>query len=300
MGNTSTAEYLIAALTAMVIVVAFRRKTPKAIELAVWISLVWVCVLTITSTGNPQARALTNATVWGAGRIVGTIAGLTGQDVLRWMYGTRFAIAGWVVLIFVLDLFVLALVSTRRQANSWIPVTKLGEWMVLPGLHAPEPERAAISGVDEINQRLNVWAARAAAASLAWASLSVIWLRDVEIPAAAGGLKNLESGIGGAWRRVAAGRPQLGEVRISRVVPAPTNAGRGAGRSKRRVAARPAPLEPDIVDIKLLAARVKARKLQDGTTPRKSRRRTAPIVPQPDARTDKNGPKKHRPSRLAS
>jgi len=175
MGNTSTAEYLIAALVAMVIVVTFRRKAPKALELAVWVSLVWVCVLTITSAGNPQARALTNATVWGAGRIVGTIAGLTGQDVLRWMYGIRFAIAGWVVLIFVLDLFVLALVSTRRQANSWIPVTRLGEWMVLPRLHAGEPERAAISGVDEINQRLNVWGARAAAASLAWATLFVIW-----------------------------------------------------------------------------------------------------------------------------
>jgi len=168
MGNTIIAEYLIAVLVAMVIVVTFRRKMPQALEVAVWATLICVCVLAITNTPNPQARALTTATAWATGRIAGMVVGLSGQGVARSTYGARFVIAGWVVVLFALDLFALALVSTRRQANSWIPVTRLGEWMVLPRLAPALPERAAVSAVDEINQRLSVWGAAAAASTATW------------------------------------------------------------------------------------------------------------------------------------
>ena len=40
MGDTSIAEYLIAVLAAMVIVVTFRRKVPRALEVAVWATLI--------------------------------------------------------------------------------------------------------------------------------------------------------------------------------------------------------------------------------------------------------------------
>jgi hypothetical protein len=307
MGDTIIAEYLIAVLVAMAIVVTFRRKVPRTLEVAIWATLIYVCVLAITNTPNPQARALTTATAWAAGRIVGMIAGLTGQSVARWTYGERFVIAGWVVVLFALDLFVLALVSTRRQANAWIPVTRLGEWMVLPGLAEAQPARAAVSGVDEINERLNVWGAAAAAATMTWSILFFIWLRDVEIPYAARGLRKVEWGTVAAWRRVAAGRPQLGQLRISRIVPV-LNAVSSSRRPKVPLLAESAPLSSDKVDIKLLAQRADARKAKAGrrlapagATRRSPRRRAVPIAPQPEARTDKNGSKKkHRQGRLAS
>ncbi|MHB8611969.1 MAG: hypothetical protein ACYDAL_06020 [Candidatus Dormibacteraceae bacterium] len=301
MGNTLTAQYLIAALVAMVVVVTFRRKTSKVFELAVWIALVWVCVLAITNNTNPQARALTDATVWAAGQMASMTLALSLQGALRWMDANRFTIAEGAVLLFALDLFGLALVSTKRQAKAWIPVTRLGEWMVLPRLRATQPEPAVVYAADEINRRLGAWGAATVAATMTQSTIFFVWLRDVEIPSAGRGLTNLAVATGGAWRRVAAGRPQLGEVRISRLVPAPTRPGPRAGRSRRRVAARSAPPGPDIVDINLLAERVEARKLQAGTAPRKPRRRTAPIAPQPDAKTDKIGAtKRHRHGRLAS
>lgn len=301
MGNTPTAEYLIAALAAMVVVVTFRRKTPKALEIAVWVSLVWVCVVAITNTRNPQARALTSAGVWGASRIVSMIVGVSAQDVLRWMVAARFAIASWVVVVFAVDAFVLALVSSKRQGDAQMPVTRLGEWWVLPRLRPIQPELAVASGVDEINQRLNVRAAAAVAATVTWSTLAFIWLRDVEIPTAARGLKQFALGAGVAWQRVAVRRSQVGEVRISSIADASTNTSPTADRLKGRVAAESAPLGVDIVDINLLVERVEAREAQVGTAARRSRRRNAPLSPQPDARTDKNGSEQRdRPGRLAS
>jgi len=297
--NTFPGEYLIAVLIAAAIVVSFRRKTPRVLELAVWITLVWVCVLTIRSNGNPQARALTSATVWGASMIVGMIAAVSGHDTLMWLYGARFAIADLTVLVFAVDVLALALVSTKRQADAWIPVTRLGDWMLLPRLSIAEPYRPAPSAVDEINQRFNSWAPSAAAASLAWSILLIKRWRNFEFPRAARGLKNFSLVAGVAWRRVAAGRPQLGEVRISHVVLAPsTDAAQEAIRSKG-AAAKPAPLGVNIVAIKSLGE--SGAEAHAGTTPRRRRGRAAPIPPPPDSGIDKNGsPKRHRQDRLAS
>lgn len=304
MGTTQTAEYLIAVLIAMVFVVTFRRKMPKALELAVWMTLVWVCVLAITSTPNPQARALTTATVWGVGRIESMIVDQLWQGALRWIYGVRFVVATWVVVVFLIDLLLLALVSTRRQADAWIPVTKLGEWLVLPRLDATQPERAALPAVDDINRRFNVWVAAAAAATVTWSTFFFTWLRDDQIPTAARGLKNIELGAGAAWRRVAAGRPQVGQVRISRVVSALTTAVSSSRRRSVVGVGESASIGPDIVDI----TRADERKAKAGrrlakaaTTPRKPRRRSTATAPKPEVRTNKSGSKKqNRQGRLAS
>jgi hypothetical protein len=271
MGNTLTIQTLVGVFAAMVVVVAFRSKTNRIIELAVWIGLIWVCVIAITHTGNAQAVALTTATIWAAGQIAGMILGVFGQGIFGWISGARFAIAAWVVLLFGVDLLVLALVSTKRQADAWMPGTRLREWMVLPRLQAAHPAPAPVTAAEEINQRFRAWSGLAAAAGLTWATLFVIWLRDVEIPRAALGLKNL------ALRA-----------------------------SNGRLTAASPPLEADVVHIDLLAANAAARKadtrgrVAEAAARPRTRRRSIPTPPQAGARTDKNGSEKHRQGRLAS
>ena len=287
MGNTRIAESLIGVFVALALVVTFRPKTHRVIELAVWIGLVWVCVAAITGTSDPQARALTTATVWGATQVVGMIADLASQGVVRWVYETRFLIADWVVLLVGVDVLVLALVATRRQAEASAPVTsKLREWMLLPTLRPAQPERQAVSGVDDLNQRFNTWSAPAAAATAMSATLFLISLRDVEIPRAAQRLKNLAlAGAAAAATWLTLFLIWLRDVQIPGGARSLKNLALSA-RAGRPVAAESSPLGPDIVHINLLAERVAARK--------------AGAVSAPGARTDKNGSEKHRQGRLAS
>jgi hypothetical protein len=273
MGNTLTLESLIGVFAAMVVVVALRRKTNRVIELAVWIGLIWVCVLAITHAGNPRTLALTRAALWGAGQIVGMILGVFGQDVLQWMSTARFAIADWVVLLCGVDLLVLALVSTNRQASAPLPGTRLREWIVLPRLRAAETVPEVVPAAGEINRRFKAWPGPVAAASAMWATLFFIWLRDAGIP-----------GEAQRWRNIAL----------------------LAGGARRPVAAVPAQLDPHVVDITVLAERVDARKAEAvsrpaeaaATTP-KRRRRAAPKS-QTNPRTDNNGSEQHQQGRLAS
>ncbi len=190
MGNTPIAESLVGLFIVMAIVVTFRRKTPRAIELAVWIGLVWVCVAAIAGTSHPQARALTTATIWAAGQVAGTILDLFRQGALHALYQARFLIADWVVLLLGVDVLLLALVATKRQGDAWVPATKLRDWRVLPNLPTTEPAHA-ISAVDELNRRFNAWSAPVADAAVMGSTLFLIWLRDVEIPSATRRLANL-------------------------------------------------------------------------------------------------------------
>jgi len=191
MGNPTIAESLIGVFVAMALVVTFRRGTSRIIELAVWIGLVWVCVVAVMGGGDPQARALTTAAAWGSAQIAGMVVDLARQGVLRWVYETRFLIAEWVVLLVGVDVLVLALVATRRQAGNGMPVTKLGEWFVLPRARASQPQLAPVSGVDALNQRFSAWCGPAAAATAVTATLFVIWLGDVQVPRVVRGLKHL-------------------------------------------------------------------------------------------------------------
>ena len=272
MGDPLTIQTLFGVFAAMVVVVAFRRKTNRFIELVAWAGLIWVCILTISRVGNPRNFALTTAAVWGTGQIGGMILGVFAQGVLQWVSSARFVIADWVVLLCGVDLLVLALVSTNRRASALLPGTRLREWMVLPRLQAARPAPARpITAAEEINQRFKAWSGPAAAAGMTWATLFVIWLRDVEIPGAARGLKNL------ALRA-----------------------------SNGRLTAGSAPREADVVHINLLAATAAARKAEAGgriseaAAKPPTRTLATPTPPQADARTDKNGSEKHRQGRLAS
>jgi hypothetical protein len=182
MGDAMVAEFLIALFAGMVLIATFRRSTPLALEIVLWVGLIWVCILAVSSTHSQQARDLTSAAVWGTSQMFGTVATLAQQGASQWLVDRRFQIADWVVLLFGVDLLVLTLMLTRREARGWQPRVRLGEWMELPRLGRPVPALAAVSGVDEINQRFNVWAPVATAAALTWLTLLLVWTGDVVLP----------------------------------------------------------------------------------------------------------------------
>jgi hypothetical protein len=204
MTSAMISELLIALFAGIVVVVTFRRHTPRAVELAAWAGLIWVCVLGLASAREEHARALTSAAVWGGAQMVGTVTGLVGQGASGWIVGHRFAIADWVVLLFGADVLALALLASRRQAEGWTPVIKLRDWMELPrpGV-ARRPAPTTVSAADEINQRFNTWAPVAIASALTWFTLFLIWTGDVVMPGTFRGARKAAQKAGGARRRVA-------------------------------------------------------------------------------------------------
>ena len=182
MGDTMVSELLIALFAGMVLIATFRRNTPRGVEIVLWVGLVWVCILGVSDARTPQARALTSAALWGASQMVGSAAGVIEQGARQWLFDQRFMVADWVVLLFGVDLLVLTMLLTRREAQGWRPRVRLGDWMELPRVTRPLPAPVAVSAVDEINQRFNVWAPVATAAALTWLTLLLIWTGDVVLP----------------------------------------------------------------------------------------------------------------------
>jgi hypothetical protein len=256
-GDAMISEFLIALFAGMVAIATFRRNTPRAVEVVLWVGLIWVCVLAVTSARDQQSRALTGAALWGASQMVGTIAAMAQQSVMQWLFDRRFFIADWVVLLFGVCLLLLTLLMTRREAMGWQPRVRLGEWMEIPRI-AQQPHRArvTVSAIDEINQRFNVWAPVATAAALTWLTLLLIWTGDVVIPTTGRKLK-------GAALRAEMTRRRLGAADWRVLI-------EKAGSEPRR-------LTEQVVDIELLARRASAARVKAvhwlaevGTTPQVS------------------------------
>lgn len=212
MNDAVVSEFLIALFAAMVGFAILRRNTSRPIELVLWIGLVWVCVLGVTSTHNAQARQLTQAAVWGSTQIMGTIAGLLGQGFTGWVSQNRIAVADWVVLIFGIDLLAIVVLRTHRASAPWQPRVRLRDWMEMPRPNmTPAPAMApAASGVDEINERFNRWAPVATAGALTRLTLFLLWSIEVVMPATAKRLREGVLAANGAWQRIAsAGWPGM-------------------------------------------------------------------------------------------
>jgi hypothetical protein len=205
MGDAMVSEFLIALFAGMVVVATFRRNTPRAVEVALWVGLVWVCILGVTNLHDPQARSMTAAAVWGASEMMGTIAAVAEQGAVQWVSDRRFLIADWVVLLCGASVLLLTFLSIRREALGWQPRVRLRDWMELPR-RAPEaePARLTLSAVDEINQRFNVWAPAATAATLTWLTLLLIWTGDVIAPTTGRKLRGAALRAEVAGRRLAA------------------------------------------------------------------------------------------------
>lgn len=231
MNDAVVSEVLIALFAALVAFAIMRRGTSRAVEIVLWIGLIWVCVLGLTSTHDKQTRELTTAAVWGATQTVGAVAGIMGQSFLTWLSEHRIAVATWVVLAFGVDLLAIVLLQTHRQAIGWQPRVRLRDWMEMPRPVKPQPVRVPVaSGVDELNARFNRWAPLATAGALMWLTLLLIWSLDVLVPAAARGLREAVFAADGARRRVAEGAHEvIGEpARLTKVVDIETLAMRAA------------------------------------------------------------------------
>ncbi len=204
MNDAVVSEVLIALFACMVAFAIMRRGTPRAVELVLWVGLIWVCVLGVTSTHDKQVRELTSAAAWGLTQTAGAVAGLMGQGFLAWLSEHRIAVATWVVLAFGVDLLAIVLLQTHRDAVGWQPRVRLRDWMEMPRPAKPQPVQApAASGVDELNARFNRWAPLATAGALMRMTLLLIWSLDVMLPAAARGLRDAAFAANGARRRVA-------------------------------------------------------------------------------------------------
>lgn len=205
MTNALTSELLIAVFAGAVAIATMRKHTPKAVELLLWVGLVWVCLLGVTGIHDTQARDMTVAAFWGITQVVTSVVGLAILGVEQWLIDNRFLLADWGVLIAGVDLLVLAFLTSRRNARGWQPQVRLRDWMEFPRLAEPRPVPVTVSATDEINRRFNVWAPVAAAAALTWTTLFLIWTGDVAVPVIGRRLRSVAHTAKGARRRVASG-----------------------------------------------------------------------------------------------
>ena len=231
MNDAVVSEFLIALFAGMVAFVIMRRGSSRPIEFVLWIGLIWVCVLGVTSTHDKQTRALTSAAVWGATQIMGTIAGLLGQGIWSWIFDNRIAVADWVVLLMGVDLLALVLIRNHRRAVGWQPQVRLRDWMEMPRPGKPQPAPVPVaSGVDELNERFNRWAPVATTGALMHLTLLLIWTLQVLMPATASKMREAVLTANGAGRRIATGaQGVIAEPRrLTEIVDIDSLAGRAA------------------------------------------------------------------------
>src|SRR4029077_8243854 len=111
---------------------AVRRSIPRWFEIALWVSLIFVCWLAIASIREPHARELTASVNWAIGQIATTLLGLAGSNVLAVLAAKRFALANALVTLFGADVLALALITSYKEGRGWQPQVRLREWMEGP------------------------------------------------------------------------------------------------------------------------------------------------------------------------
>jgi hypothetical protein len=146
-----------------------RRSIPRPVEILLWIALVSVCVIGVTSVTDPNARELSTSAAWAADQIINTLVALLLGSVGGWISDHRFTIASWMVIIAGVDLFALMVVGSLRSARAWQPRVRLREWMELPvpARHIPADQSVLSDPLADVNRRIAAGAAVAGAAILA-------------------------------------------------------------------------------------------------------------------------------------
>lgn len=189
-------------LAAAMVLPPVRRAVPRWFESLIWLGLITAGWLTITSVQGANARLLTDAVTWGVGQIAGDLIGLVGTNTKGWLAGHRFEIANAVVLLALLDVFVLALLWSRRQAQRALPRVMLGEWFEF---QPPKAARARESGRylgDESNLRVGPTVAVIVVACVIWFGQLIMWPR--------------RSGL--VWLESVRGRPASDTVRGDKLI----------------------------------------------------------------------------------
>lgn len=147
-----------------------------------WAILVLVCLVGVISIANPKAQELTGSAFWGIDQVINTFVGLLLAGALGWVSDHRFVIATCVVVGSAVDLLVLALVSSHRQAQAWRPRVRLGDWMEVPRPGAATAPLTVADPLLGVNRRLAAASAVAAASLLTWTVNLTILMRDLVIP----------------------------------------------------------------------------------------------------------------------
>ena len=238
-------QFSIALLTGLVAgtcVPSVRKSIPKIVEIGLWIAFVSVCMFTMTSITDRNARELSASAVWGADQVINTMIGLTIGGIGGWILDHRFPISSWLVILAGADILALTFLRSLRSGQKWMPPVHLGEWIEVAAALGPVPARPTVAQdpLADINRRAAALTAIACTACLAKIIELSIWIRD-ESAAQFESLREMRDHLQYAARAwfAAAVEPALGAV---------------AERAKRGL--RPAALRPgaDIDIWRLLSA----------------------------------------------
>ena len=179
-------QFSIALFTGMVaatLVPPVRRCIPKPVEVVLWVALIVVCVLGVTSIADPNARELSGSALWGVDQMINSMVGAIFGGAFGWMFQNRFSIASWLVIAAGADLLALVLIRSRRAAQPWEPRVRLREWMEMPLspvlVQQPAP---APDAVGDLNRRIAAGIAIAGTTMLTNVLDLSIWVRDVLVP----------------------------------------------------------------------------------------------------------------------
>lgn len=159
-----------------------RRSIPRWVEVTLWVALIVVCVMGVMSVKEPRARELTGSLAWAADHIINTVVGLTGAGVVGWLAEHRFAIADGAVVLFAIDVLVVAMMRSWRAGQASLPQAHLMEWFELPSRAAMVAKPAVPYAVDELSRKLERGLATAGAHALILLIQVSTWLRDVGVP----------------------------------------------------------------------------------------------------------------------
>jgi hypothetical protein len=142
-----------------------------------------VCFLAVSSISDPNARNLSQTTLWAVDQVINTTAGLLLAGITSWISDNRFEVASWMVILAGADIFALMLLRSMRTAMPWQPRVRLREWMELPvATPAPAKQPVAADPLSDVNRRL---AGATAVLGAAMVSRSVglsTWIRNVMLP----------------------------------------------------------------------------------------------------------------------
>ncbi len=182
-------QFSIALFTGMVaatLVPAVRKALPRVVEVGLWIAFVTVCVFGVASITDVRARELSSSAVWGTDQLLNTLVMQLLGGALAWVSDHRFVIATWLLIVAGADALALNLVRSMRNARSWQPRIRLGEWMEVPVPGAALPAIVPVADpLEDLNRRLASGAAILGSALLTGLLNMAIWARDVFVPASA-------------------------------------------------------------------------------------------------------------------
>jgi hypothetical protein len=175
---------LFAGMVAATFVPPVRRSIPRPVEILLWIALVSVCIIGVTSVTDPNARELSTSAAWAANQILGTMVALLLGGAGGWISDHRFPIASWMVIIAGADILALMLLGSLRSARASQPRVRLREWMELPvpAQHVAGRQSVLADPLADVNRRIAAAAAVAGAVILARLVDASIWFRDVMLP----------------------------------------------------------------------------------------------------------------------